>query len=150
MDYERQQTCTSPVFWKQPFKKWFKRNDDRNRGRIHNHSDNKPKIRWPNNEDHEERLVFWPRNIRSTLKINRTSDQRDPNTIIDPPNTEKRKYSNKKVLQSNNNRNNTPKPHRTNINAGTRNDYRKFKENYVWNEDYITIAKKPNLENTQG
>ena len=44
----------------------------------------------------------------------------------------------------------TPHTQTTHNSNTRRNEYRKFNENYVRNEDYIAIVKKQKLQNSQG
>ena len=68
-------------------------------------------------------------------QINRESRQQDPNTIIDPPNTEKQKHSNGNELQSNNNRNITQPTYTEQTLTQKEKVNRDQEENYFLKED---------------
>ena len=82
-------------------------------------------------------------------EINWKSSQQYQNTEIDTLKSEKQDPSNRTEPQSNYNRNNTHPNHtEQSLTQKGKNEYRVYKENYVWmKEDFITIAKKTRLEN---
>ena len=76
-------------------------------------------------------------------------NERDINTISDTPSIDKQEQSNRNELPTSENKHHTTKQHRANTNTRTKNKFIKFKDNYEWRKDYLTISKKHRMENSQ-